>query len=134
MAGRRRSDLKYKAAFLKDIASRGDYECFVCGSPFVEVHRMVPGSWGGRYEWENVELLCPTHHAMTHFLMRWLHKGGPHSRLQDAQLMACQRDKPLMKFWRHHVRPVVVRQMQKEGRWSLNDVAAAADHYEDYTR
>lgn len=101
---------------LEEILADRDAECVICGSPFVAIHRMVPGAWGGKYEIDNVELLCPNHHAMIHLLMRWMHRPGIRNERQEVQLLHCFRDRPLMAFWQQLVRPIVIERMKAEGR------------------
>ncbi|HYE78514.1 MAG TPA: hypothetical protein VEI97_11050, partial [bacterium] len=45
--------------------------CCVCRVRLVEKHRLRLAKWGGKYEYGNVVLLCPTHHKLVHVLIFW---------------------------------------------------------------
>jgi hypothetical protein len=92
--------------------------CELCSWPFVHLHRINPGNWGGKYESGNVIELCPNHHVAIHFLMRWFHRGGKlKNEYEEEQLLYYLRDKALRLFWETEVKPVVIKRMQAEGRW-----------------
>lgn len=110
--GRKRASLKAKIMKLRD--EEGGC-CDLCGCPFVDVHRVKPGSWGGRYEELNFSFLCPTHHRAIHFLMKWCQGywvlGGKNAK---AQLRFCMADEALWQFWIEDVRQVVLARMEEQ--------------------
>jgi hypothetical protein len=107
---------KYKAKLVQNLQEYGG-ECEVCQSPFVHVHRIKPGRWGGIYEECNVALFCPNHHAMIHFVMNWhlADKECP-TPAKEAQLEFCLRDDAFWSFWKEIIRPVVLTRQRE--RWA----------------
>lgn len=90
--------------------------CELCGHVFAQKHRLYPGQWGGTYEADNVVLLCPNHHAATHFVMRWYYLGADPMK-GVRRRTAYAEDRPFWVFWLDRVRPVVRSKMGDEGRW-----------------
>lgn len=45
----------------------GEPSCYFCGfSEYVELHHLIPVSWGGLDEKDNLMWLCPNHHKLIH--------------------------------------------------------------------
>jgi hypothetical protein len=52
--------------FRQHMRNQGPFFCFIPGCPWpdTDLHRIVPGSEGGKYEDGNVIPLCPNHHRV----------------------------------------------------------------------
>jgi 5-methylcytosine-specific restriction endonuclease McrA len=46
----------------------GFKKCFFCGwnKDILDLHRIIPGSQGGKYKLDNVKALCPNCHRLVH--------------------------------------------------------------------
>ncbi len=92
--------------------------CHVCGHVYGQLHRLVPGEWGGTYEPGNIVPLCPNHHTAIHLLMKWLYHGldTPEERERYAAYLDSPAERGLRAFWRKTVRPLVLARLEEEGR------------------
>ena len=53
-------------ALKREVRSRDDGECVVCGAEGTVVHHVIPHGRGGPHEKENLALLCKRHHEYAH--------------------------------------------------------------------
>jgi hypothetical protein len=90
--------------------------CSLCGHVFAQKHRILPGSWGGTYEPENVIRLCPNHHAAIHAIMNWHYRGRARSHAEERRILAYADDRSLWVFWLDRVKPIVEATMKNQGR------------------
>jgi hypothetical protein len=52
----------------RDLMGLSEKPCEICGwhEARCDLHRVLPGSEGGKYTRENVRVLCPNHHRIMH--------------------------------------------------------------------
>ena len=62
---RHKGGIRRQLAIVREAFMKGELhlECLICGfSQFVETAHIIPATKGGRYELDNLLLLCPNHH------------------------------------------------------------------------